>query len=348
MSSTKNPHKIIVILGPTASGKSDLAVKIALRLGSGQAQKYGIKGGEIISADSRQVYRGLDIGSGKVPRDKINSSALRKIYNTYMPIGSEVLYFYRGISHYLLDVANPKRIFTVAQYQKLARRAIRKIWQKNKLPILCGGTGFYIQSVIDGLIIPEVKPNLKLRKILEKKNTEELFRLLKQKDPARAKNIDSQNRPRLIRALEIIEVLGKVPKLKTSPLNKILMFNDRRTIDILMIGIRKEKNELKKLIKKRLIKRLGQGMVAEVRRLHAPPAGGGLSWRRLESFGLEYRYIAQFLQNKISRTEMIKIIEREGWRYAKRQMTWFRRDKRIIWIKNAKEALKIGQKFLKN
>ncbi len=129
-SSAENPHKIIVILGPTASGKSDLAVILA--------KKFN---GEVISADSRQVYRGLNIGSGNITKKEMS-----------------------GVPHHLLDVVSPKKIFTVAQYQKFARAAINRIWQKNKLPILCGGTGFYIQAVIDGLIIPEVKPNLKLRK----------------------------------------------------------------------------------------------------------------------------------------------------------------------------------------
>ena len=148
--------KIIVILGQTASGKTALSIKLA--------KKYN---GEIISADSRQVYKGLDIGSGKITKEEMQK-----------------------IPHYLLDVANPKRKFTVAQYQKLAISAIKKIQKKNKLPILVGGTGFYIQSIVDGIVIPEVKPDWDLRKKLEKKSNEQLYQMLLKKDPRRAKSID--------------------------------------------------------------------------------------------------------------------------------------------------------------
>lgn len=127
------PSKIIVILGPTASGKSELAVKLALRLCSGQAKKFGIKGAEIISADSRQVYKGMDIGTGKITKREM-----------------------RGVPHYLLDVASPKRVFTVTQYQKLAKKAIANIIKCGKIPIICGGTGLYIDSIIYDTKFPEV------------------------------------------------------------------------------------------------------------------------------------------------------------------------------------------------
>ena len=149
-------NKLIVILGPTASGKTDLSVKLA--------KKYN---GEVVSADSRQVYKGLDIGSGKITEKEMC-----------------------GVPHWLLDVANPKARFTVSQYQKLALKAIKNIQKKNKLPILVGGTGFYIQSIVDGIIIPEVKPDWKLRKKLEKLTYEELFEKLKKIDPKRAESIE--------------------------------------------------------------------------------------------------------------------------------------------------------------
>lgn len=290
--------KLIVILGPTASGKTDLSVKLA--------KKFK---GEIISADSRQVYRGLNIGSGKITKKEM-----------------------MGVSHYLLDVADPKRKFTVSKYQALALKVIRKIQNKNKAPFLVGGTGFYIQSIVDGIIIPEVKPNYKLRKSLEKKSAKELFEILKKIDPRRAKNIDAKNPRRLIRAIEIVTNTKKpVPNIK-----KAQEFNT------LQIGISKNPSELKKLIHIRLAKRLKQGMIQEVKSLNK----NGLSWKRLEDLGLEYRYIAKYLQNKITYQDMVEILEKEIWHFAKRQMTWFKRDKKIHWVKNIKEAETIIRSFV--
>jgi len=295
---TKN-YKLITILGPTASGKSELAVRLA--------QKFN---GEIISADSRQVYKGMDIGTGKVRKKEM-----------------------KGIPHYLLDVANPKRRFTVAQYRKLAVNAINKIFKKRKLPILCGGTGFYIQAIVDGIIIPEVPPDWRLRKKLEKKSVKELYHILKKLDPRRAKTIEKDNPRRLIRAIEVVMKTKKpVPVLKINPL----------PYPVLIIGIKKEKKELSSLIKRRLLKRLRKGMIAEVKRLK----NSGLSWKRLEEFGLEYRYIAQYLQRKIKYNEMLEKIQKESEQFAKRQMTWFKRDKRIKWIKKQPKAEKLVKEFL--
>lgn len=292
-------RKLIAILGPTASGKTDLSIKLA--------KKYN---GEIISADSRQVYKGMDIGSGKITKKEM-----------------------QGIPHYLLDVANPKRKFAVSQYQKLASKAIKNIQNKNKLPILVGGTGFYIQSIVDGVAIPEVKPDWKLRRELEKKSNKEMFFMLKKLDPKRASSIDKQNPRRLIRALEIvIKTKKSVPNLKT-----------KKEFDVLQIGIKKDFNQLKKLIKKRLIKRLkNNAMINEVKNLRKI----GVSFRRLEELGLEYRFVAQYLQNKISYKEMMDKIQIESEHYAKRQMTWFKRDKRIKWVNNQKQAEQIIKKFL--
>jgi tRNA dimethylallyltransferase len=291
--------KLVVILGPTSSGKSELVVKLA--------KKFK---GEVISADSRQIYKGMDIGTGKITKKEG-----------------------QGIPHYLLDIASPKRKFTVVQYRKLAIQAINKILKKGRLPILCGGTGFYIQAVIDGIIIPEVKPDWKLREKLEKLTIEKLFEKLKKLDPKRAKEIDRKNRRRLIRALEItIKTKKPVPSLKKSPL----------PYPVLIIGIKKKTNELKKLIKKRLLKRLKEGMVEEIKKLRK----SGVSWKRLEEFGLEYRYIAQYLQKKIDYQNMIEKIQKETEHFAKRQMVWFKRDRRIHWIKSQKEAKKIIKSFL--
>jgi len=296
-------NKLIVILGPTASGKTKLSIKLA--------QKYN---GEIVSADSRQVYKGLDIGSGKITKKEM-----------------------MGIPHHLLDIKNPKQKFTVTQYQKLAIKEIKKIQRKNKIPFLVGGSGFYIQSIIDGVIFPAVKPNYKLRKELSKKTTEELFSMLKKLDPRRAKSIDTKNPARLIRAIEIVTTTKK-PFPKTYLQTGVCKY----VFDFLQIGIKKSPEELKKLIHKRLEKRLKQGMIKEVINLHK----NGVSYKRLEELGLEYRYIAQYLQEKMSYEEMIETLEKEIWHYAKRQMTWFKKDKKIHWINSLKEAKNLIQKFL--
>lgn len=277
---------LLVILGPTASGKSGLAVKLA--------KKFD---GEIISADSRQVYRGLDIGSGKITKREM-----------------------QNVPHYLLDVANPKRVFSVAQYQKLAKQKIKEITARGKLPIICGGTGFYIQAIVDNLVLPEVKANLKLRQSLEKKTAPELFKILQKLDKTRAKNIDQRNPRRLIRAIEIAKALGKIPRIQSKKANQ----------DVIMIGIKIKPEELKEKIKTRLEKRLKAGLITEVKNLHEREK---LSWKRLENLGLEYKFVASYLQNKIkSKLELTEKLNTAIWHYAKRQLTWFKRDGRIQWL----------------
>ena len=336
-------NKIIVILGPTASGKTDLSIKLA--------KKFN---GEIISADSRQVYKGLDIGSGKIPRDRSNIKQIKtnqkRIFgkNSISFAKNSSAYIARGIPHYLLDVTNPKRKFTVAQFQKLALKKIYGIQKRGKLPFLVGGTGFYIQSVVDGLIIPEVKPNWKLRKILEKKSVAELFLMLKKLDPARAKTIDPKNPRRLIRAIEIAESIDskKTGGDPTSPNIGRDLGGGRVSpcLDVLQIGIKKSPDKFKEAIYKRLQRRLHTGMIDEVKKLHR----NGLSWKRLEELGLEYCYVAQYLQGKINYKEMKNKIQKESEHFAKRQMTWFKRDKRIIWMENYKQLNNLIQSFLKH
>ena len=277
--------KVFIILGPTATGKSDVAVQIA--------KKFN---GEIISADSRQVYKGMDLGSGKITKNEMLE-----------------------IPHYLLDVAKPNTIFSVSKYKWLAEKAIEKIIAKNKLPIIVGGTGFYIDSIAKNIILPEVKPNKKLRKILQKKSAEELFKILKKLSSFRAKSIDKYNKVRLIRAIEIAKVLGTIPKIKELP----------SKYDFVFIGLDLPDKILKERIVIRLLARIKKGMIKEIQKLHKQ----GVSWKRLESFGLEYRQTALYLQNKITRNQMIENLKKEIWHFVKRQRTWFKRNKKIKWFK---------------
>ncbi|MBU4298714.1 tRNA (adenosine(37)-N6)-dimethylallyltransferase MiaA [Patescibacteria group bacterium] len=304
--------KLIVILGPTAAGKTELAIRLA--------KKFD---GEIVSADSRQVYRGMNIGTGKITKKGRG-----------------------GIPHELLDVASPKRRFTVTQYQKLALKALEKIFKKGKIPILVGGTGFYIQAVVDGIVIPEVKPNWRLRSNLNKLPVEELYKILKKLDPKRAKTIEKENPRRLIRAIEIVKkTKNPVPPLKFNPL----------PYPVLMLGIKRPKKELEEKIKKRFFEWLKRGLILEAIKLRKM----GLSFKRIEEFGMHYREIAKYLQNKIDEKEMIENSIKEIQNYAKRQMTWFKRDpapepsirygagKRILWVQNYRMAEKLVKNFLK-
>jgi len=279
-----NKSKALVILGPTTSGKSDLAVKLALEFR-----------GEIISADSRQVYKGLDIGSGKIKDEEK-----------------------QGIPHYLLDVLEPQKTFTVSQYKRLGEKKLKDITERGKLPIIVGGTGFYIDALTSAVSFPEVAPDKKLREELEQKSVEELFKLLEEKDPLRAESIDKHNKPRLIRALEIIEALGRVPQTETKESNYEFIF----------IGLNLDKERLEEKIYERLINRLPE-IIKECEKLQE----NGLSWKRMFELGLEYRYVSLYLKGKMNKEEMEKKLFIEIKKYAKRQLTWFKRNKKIKWFK---------------
>jgi len=295
--------KIIVILGQTSTGKSDFAVEIARQID-----------GEIISADSRQVYKGMDLGTGKITKKEM-----------------------KGVPHHLLDIYSPSRVFTVNQFQKESYKKIEEILKKNKKVLICGGTGFYIDAIINGNIFPDVPPNKKLRANLEKKTAEKLFEILGKLDINRSKNIDKNNKVRLVRAIEIAKTLGSVPKIETI-----------KKWDTLTIGLTIPDEILKERIKARLLSRIKKGMIKEIENLHK----NGVSWKRLYSLGLEYRYVSLYLQGKLNKVEMIEKLYTEIWHFAKRQKTWFKKDKNTIWInplKNneKKKVLKEIKKFLK-
>lgn len=291
-------QKLLAVVGPTASGKTELAIALAKQFH-----------GEIISADSRQVYRGMDIGTGKANR------AQR-----------------REVRHHLLDVEDPNKQFSVAQYRRLAAAAINDILKREKLPILVGGTGLYVSAVLGDVSFPEVPPNPALRRRLEKLETPTLFRMLQRLHSRRARMIDPKNPRRLIRAIEIAQTIGPVPPLprRASP------------YDLLLLGITVPREKLRRRIRDRLLARLQRGLITEVRRLKAH----GLSSKRLEGFGLEYRYVNWFLKGKLLREEMIKELETAIWQYSRHQMTWFRRDSRIHWTASRNAALKIVRTFL--
>ena len=306
-----------MILGPTATGKSDLAVVLA--------KKFH---GEVISADSRQVYRGVDLGSDKVLRDRYQVSGVR--------CQGKTAYFYKGVRHHLLDVASPKRKFSVAQYKKLAEKTIKDIWRRDKVPIVCGGTGLYIDTLIYDRKLPAVKPNLKLRRSLEKKTAEELFEELKKLDPKRAGNIDRFNKRRLVRALEIVMETGR------SSHSHILENVRMSKYDVFKIGIAVPAEELRRRIRKRTLQRLRGGVIGEMENLEK----AGVSEKKLDEVSLYYRWVRPYLRREINQEKTLELISTKIWQYAKRQMTWFKRDRNILWIKDYREAEKAARKFL--
>lgn len=283
---TKMKKKVLVILGPTASGKSDLAVSLALRFG-----------GEIVSADSRQVYKYLNSGTGKITRAEM-----------------------RGIKHHLLDVVEPRKRFTVSEFVSKANEALKLIEANEALPIVVGGTGFYIDALSGRESFPDVPPDKLLRRKLDKLSKEKLFKILEKKDPRRASTIDPHNKVRLIRALEIIASLGSVPEPSQTSTPSPYSF--------VYIGINPE--NLDERIEKRLEKRM-PGMIREARRLIKEKK---LTYKRMHELGLEYRYLALYLQGKMSKADMTEKLYTEIRRYAKRQMAWFKRNKKIQWFKS--------------
>jgi len=313
--SRKKP-KIIVVLGQTSTGKSDLAVDIAKHFH-----------GEVISADSRQVYRGMDLGSGKITEKEM-----------------------QGIPHHLLDVANPQENFSVQEFQELGTKAIEDILSRRKIPIVCGGTGFYIDSLIYQTQFPNVAPNEKLREKLGKKSLKELQEMYRKKTSSlffkiksffyntlpslleknKKQEIDIQNPVRIIRAIEIINALGYIPQTK-----------QKEVYNTLFIGLELPKETLKKRIYTRIIKRLEEGMLNEAKRLLEQ----GISHKRLQSFGLEYRYMSKYLLNELSYEEMIEELYRATLQFAKRQKTWFKRNKNIHWFHPLSEKRFIFEKI---
>jgi tRNA dimethylallyltransferase len=281
-----------VILGPTSAGKTALSIELARKLN-----------GEVISADSRQVYRGLNIGTGKVTKREM-----------------------KGVRHHLLDVADPKKVFTAHDFLEKGRPALDDIVRRGKTPIICGGTGFYIDALLGRLALPNVPANPKLRAQLEKKTAPQLYTILKRLDARRAKTIDRHNPVRLVRAIEIAKALGKVPVHKLTP----------SAYDVTWIGIKPDNEILRTKIHARLLARMKQGMVQEVRQLHAR----GLSWSRMEQLGLEYRWLARLLQKKISKDDMLRGLETDIWHYAKRQMTYWRKNKDIRWFGVSRDVFK--------
>ena len=278
-------QKIIVLLGPTASGKSTLAVELA--------KKFN---GEVISADSRQGYKALDVGTGKITKREM-----------------------KGVRHHLLDVVSPKKVFTAHDFTTHLDYAVANIECRGKIPIMCGGSGFYIDAALGRIRLADVPRNAKLRAQLEKLSAAELFARLARLDKRRAATIDKHNKHRLVRAIEI----AAATRSRIAPVR--LHYPD---YDLLWVGLNLDAPALRESINKRLKERLRRGMIAEARRLHA----AGLSYKRMYDLGLEYRSLARYLKGELTRSQLEEELQKAIWQYARRQMTYWRQNKEIKWF----------------
>ena len=290
-------HNLIVILGPTASGKTRIAARLAAAIGA-----------ELISADSRQVYRGMDIGTGKDLAEYIVDGV--------------------PVPCHLIDVAEPGHLFSVFEFQQRFYECFREITARGRMPVVVGGTGLYIESILREYRMLPVPENKALREELGKLGMEELAAKLLHMNPALHNTTDLTGRERLIRAIEIAEHTSTHGSREEI---------ERPDIVPRVIGVRWERTVLRERITKRLKERLGQGMIEEVQRLH----DSGIPWERLDEMGLEYRYVSLYLRGDLAYEEMFRTLNIRIHQFAKRQDTWFRGMERrgitIHWIDGADE-----------
>ena len=304
---THTKKNIIVVGGPTASGKTRLSVSLALVLN-----------GEIISADSRQIYRGMDIGTGKDLNEYTTKSG--------------------KIPYHLIDIVDPSTLYTLYHYQRDCFDAIERIWKKQKIPIIVGGTGLYIEAVLKNYKIPNIPENKELRKSLMEKTKEELLIQLKKTDPALYNSTDKSSKKRIVRSIEIAESSAK----------QNIQYGMKKSLTLipLIICIEWPWNALKEKIKYRLNQRLSEGLVEEVKNL----LNSGISMSRFEYFGMEYKHVARYINKEIFYSKMVDELSRNIFQLAKRQMTYFRGMQRrglsINWINglNIDKALNLINK----
>jgi tRNA dimethylallyltransferase len=300
---------ILLIVGPTASGKTAVGIELAKRLD-----------GEIISADSRQIYQQLSIGTAKPTPEELSQA-----------------------KHHLVDVVPPDEEFDAARFAALADEVIEELWHKDKLPIVVGGSGFYVKALIDGLF-DAPSADEELREQLRQQPKETLHEILAIIDPTSAEKLHPNDRKRVIRALEVYELTGKT----ISQLQKEHQQNKKEKYEPLFIGLHYERQQLYRRIERRVDKMIEEGLIDEVESLlETYPA----ELNALQTVG--YQEIIRYLCGEIDKAEAIRLIKRNTRRYAKRQLTWFRRDERIHWIdvtdlsaeEAAETAMNIIRKF---
>lgn len=301
---TSNLPKIVALIGPTTSGKTEWGLKLAKEFG-----------GEIICADSRQIYRHMTVGTAK-PRGEWKFVGLRRVYHI------------DGIPHHLIDFLNPGKIFTAAEFRDRAIKHIKEIVRSGKLPIIVGGTGLYVEALLTNYTIPRVPPNRKLRASFEEKTNEELVAWLGKLDPDAAASIDPHNKRRIIRALEVCILSGgqfSKQKKKGEPI-----FN------ALKLGISVPREALYERIEKRIEEMIKDGLVDEVSYLVKQKYG----WNLPSMSGIGYRQFKPYFERNMTLDAVIFQLKKDTKKYAKRQITWFKRDREIHWCTRYDEASK--------
>ncbi|MBI2989963.1 MAG: tRNA (adenosine(37)-N6)-dimethylallyltransferase MiaA [Candidatus Magasanikbacteria bacterium] len=306
----KKLPKLIVILGPTASGKTPWSL--------GLAQKFD---GRIISADSRQIYKKMDIGTAKAKGE-------------WRRNGLKGAYYVEGIPHYLIDFLDPGKHFSVAEFKDKAIKHIRSVQRSKKVPILVGGTGLYINSIVDNFSIPKVPGNTTLRESLGEKTNEELIDLLKRMDPQAASNIDQRNKRRVVRALEVCILSGA-------------SFSDQKQkgealFDVLQIAPKVAREVLHARISERVDTMIEKGLLNEIQKLISQKYG----WELSSMNGIGYRQFKDYFETGLGLAEAVEILKRDTRRFARRQMTWFKRDTRIHWVDSYEDCEKLVEEFL--
>jgi tRNA dimethylallyltransferase len=285
-------EKLIVVLGPTSVGKTKVSVDIAKKINS-----------EIISTDSMQIYKKMNIGTAKINEDEKE-----------------------GIKHHMIDLITPDKEFTVYDYQLLAFKIIESLLENDKTPILVGGSGLYINSILYDLDFNKVSSDESLRKrlydIKKEKGKEYLYDLLKEKDPKAAEKIHPNNVKRVVRALEVIEITGE----KYSLNNNFRKYSEK--YDFIIIGLEMNRKLLYNRINMRVDEMIEEGLIEEVKALYQD--GYDKNYQSMQAIG--YKEIIDYLEGNISKEEAVRLIKRNTRRFAKRQITWFKPDDRVKWF----------------
>lgn len=302
-------NRLLVTCGPTATGKTRLALHLSK-----------VFNGEVVSSDSRQVYKGMDIGTGKdLPkgaRFRISDLRFKNEKIGYYELNRMRIWGY--------DLVEPKDDFSVSKYVEIAEKIVANIWKRRKLPILVGGSGLYIKGLVDGIPTASIPKNESLRKSLENKNSDELFDLLAQLDPVKAASLnmsDKQNPRRLVRAIEVAFYTSKNPN---TSINRFI----KSDYEVLFIGLSVPKEILYKRIKKRVFQRVKLGIEDEITKLLTQ----GIDWGKPAMQSLGYGVWRDYLTHKSTKKEVIEKWIRDEQNYAKRQLTWFKKDSRIRWL----------------